>query len=401
LQGTEGAGRPGAGERQRLLHVLAAATFLIFFQAFMIAPLLPALARIFSTEPTLVGLAVPAYLIPYGAMTLVWGPLSDRMGRRAIILGSMVAFVVCTAASAAADSAGTFIAARIITAVGASGVVPISLAMLGDLFEFGERGRALGWLFGAMAGGMAVGSTAGALLEPVVGWRGLFLGVSVLGMIVLALLIGHRVLLGDRPTGEPRPLRAVARGYLGLLSSFRARRTYAYVLVNAVVHSGIFTWLGLYFVRHYGLGEVGIGLALLGYGIPGFLFGPAIGHLADRFGRARLIPLGLVTAGVSALALGARPALVVAASAVAVLSLGYDLTQPLLAGIVTDLSPNRGQAMGLNVFTLFVGFGMGSVVFQLLLPAGIPAGLTIFGVGAVLAGALAVPAFRKEVPAVP
>jgi predicted MFS family arabinose efflux permease len=173
------------------------------------------------------------------------------------------------------------------------------------------------------------------------------------------------------------------------------------VLINAVVHSGIFTWLGLYSVRHYGLGEVGIGLALLGYGIPGFLFGPVIGRLADRVGRSRLIPLGLATAGASALVLGARPPLVAAAVAVGVLSLGYDLTQPLLAGIVTDLSPNRGQAMGLNVFTLLVGFGMGSVVFQLLLPAGIPASLTIFGVGAVLAGALAVPAFRKEVPAVP
>jgi MFS family permease len=84
----------------------------------------------------------------------------------------LAAFVVCTAATALTDSAG---AARIISAVGASGVVPISLALLGDLFEFRVRGQALGWLFGAMAGGMAVGSTAGALLEPVAGWKGLFL----------------------------------------------------------------------------------------------------------------------------------------------------------------------------------------------------------------------------------
>jgi len=72
-----------------------------------------------------------------------------------------VAVVVLTAATAAANSVGTFIAARSVTAIGASGAVPIAMALLGDLFDFHARGRALGWLFGAMAGGMAVGSTAG------------------------------------------------------------------------------------------------------------------------------------------------------------------------------------------------------------------------------------------------
>jgi predicted MFS family arabinose efflux permease len=402
MQGTKGADRSGGwgpDERQGLLHFLAAATFLIFFQAFMIAPLIPALARIFSTTPTAVGIAMPAYLIPYGVMTLVWGPLSDRLGRRVIILGSMTAFVVLTAATAAMDSVGTFTAARAITAIGASGVVPIALALVGDLFEFRERGRALGWLFGAMAGGMAVGSTAGALLYPVIGWRGLFLGTSALGAAVLALLVRRRARLGDRPAGEPRPLRAVARGYVGILSSFRAQRTYAYVLINAVVHSGIYTWLGLYFRRRYGLGEVGIGLALLGYGVPGFAFGPVIGRLADRRGRARLIPLGLAAAAVCAALLAPDVPLLVAAVVVGLLSLGYDLTQPLLAGIVTDLSANRGQAMGLNVFTLFVGFGLGSLVFQAALSRwGFTAALSTFAVGAALAAGLALPTFATEAP---
>ena len=118
----------------------------------------------------------------------------------------------------------------------------------------------------------------------------------------------------------------------------------------------------------------------------------------DRHGRFRLIPLGLFTAGASALILASRPPLAVAGVAVTVLSLGYDLTQPLLAGIVTDLSANRGQAMALNVFTLFAGFGLGSLVFQVLLRVGIPTALAIFGAAAVLAGVLALPAFRRESP---
>jgi predicted MFS family arabinose efflux permease len=103
--------------------------------------------------------------------------------------------------------------------------------------------------------------------------------------------------LGGRPAGLPPRLRLVARGYLQLLRDRRAARTYAYVLINAVLHSGVYTWIGLYLHRRYGLGEVGIGLAVLGYGLPGFAFGPAIGRVADRRGRARLIPLGLAVGG--------------------------------------------------------------------------------------------------------
>jgi hypothetical protein len=59
--------------------------------------------------------------------------------------------------------------------------------------------------------------------------------------------------------------------------------------------------------------------------------------------------------------------LIVAAIAVTALSLGYDMTQPLLAGIVTQLAPDRpGHAMGLNVFCFFTGFGLGSLLFELL-----------------------------------
>lgn len=174
--------------------MLAAATFPIFFQAFMIAPLIPRLAVLFDSTPSTVGWAVPAYLIPYGVMTLVWGPLSDRVGRGPVILGSLGAFVVLTATTAATGSAGVFLAARLITAVGASGVVPISLALIGDVVPPGQRGRALGTFFAAMAGGIAFGSSAGALVEPVLGWRGLFLTVAGAGAAAMIGLLRLRQL---------------------------------------------------------------------------------------------------------------------------------------------------------------------------------------------------------------
>jgi predicted MFS family arabinose efflux permease len=377
-----------------MLMVLTGAAFLIFAQAFMIAPILPRLAQVFGSRVGLIGLAVPAYLVPYGVASLVWGPLADRIGKRPVIIVCLATFAGLTAATATATGAGAFILWRAAAGLAASGIIPVSVALIGDVVPYDRRGHALGWLFGGMAGGMAIGSTAGALAEPVVGWASLFLVVAVAAAIAAAFVAGT-------VPGQPRPVwseprRAVARGYLDLLADSRARRTYYFVGFNAVLHSGIYTWLGLYLHQRFGLGPIGIGLGLLGYGIPGFLLGPVIGRLADRVGRAGLIPSGLAIGAFIALGLAAPAPLVVVAVLVTALSLGYDLTQPLLAGIVTDLPARHGQAVALMAVTLFTGFGVGSLLFQAALSYGFAVALSIFGVAALLAAAFAVPIFAGE-----
>ncbi len=384
-------------QRERLLRVLVAATFLIFFQAYMVAPLIPHLSEEFKVSGQTIGLIVPAYLIPYGIASFIYALLSDYIGRRRIVLTSLLAFIVLTSLTATAQSASQMIFWRFLTGLGASGVIPLALILIGHLFPYERRGRPLGWIFGAMAGGMAFGSTFGALLEPIVGWRGIFLGVSFLGAFVLWLLLPYQHLLGDATPSTAGKFRDLFATFKNLLGSGRGQRTYAYVLLNGVFHSGVYTWLGLYFQERYGLGETGIGLALLGYGIPGFLLGPIIGLVADRWGRNRLVPLGFGMAGVSAMILIFDVPLVVAALAVTSLSLGYDMTQPLLAGIVTALGAKRGgQAMGLNVFTLFIGFGIGSFLFGEALRLGFSAALALFVAVELVATLAAIPLFRSE-----
>lgn len=377
--------------------MLAAATFIIFFQAYMVAPIIPALATTFGASVQTVGLVVPAYLIPYGIATLIFGLMADRIGVRRVMFALLTAFAVLTALTASATSIGQIAIWRVLTGVGASGVVPLALVLVGRLFPYEQRGRPLGWLFGAMAGGMAFGSTLGAVLEPLLSWRGLFLATGVSGGMILLLLpfrsaIARVVQVGGAPSD-------IARGYLNLLGTTRGQRTYGYVLMNSIFHSGVFTWLGVYLERRYGLGPVGIGLALLGYGVPGFLFGPLIGRAADRWGRARLLPIGLALGTLAAAALLLDLPLVAAAVAVTILSLGYDMTQPLFAGIVTSLGGKRpGQAMGLNVFILFVGFGLGSLVFGEVLRLGFGVALGMFVALELLLAVYSIRLFRTELP---
>lgn len=386
-------------ERERLLRMLALATFIIFFQAYMVAPIIPALADAFATSAHTAGFVVPAYLIPYGIATLVFGLLADRLGVQRVMFASLAMFALLTALTATAASVEQMVLWRVLTGLGASGVVPLALVLVAQLFPYEQRGRPLGWLFAAMAGGMAFGSPLGSILVPIIGWRGLFLVVSAAGGIVLLLFLPYRRLIATAMQPVGGTFGDLMRGYLGLLGTARGQRTYGYVFVNSMFHSGVFTWLGVYLEQRYGLGPVGIGLALLGYGVPGLLFGPLIGRAADRWGRARLLPIGLGLSALAAAGLLFDFPVLLAPVVAMLLSLGYDTTQPLFAGIVTSLGGKRpGQAMGLNVFALFVGFGLGSLIFGEVLRFGFGTALALFAVIELILALGSIRLFRSEVP---
>lgn len=258
----------------------------------------------------------------------------------------------------------------------------------------------LGLIFAAMEGGMAAGSAGGAILEPFIGWRTLFIGTAIAAGLVLWRLQPYGALFDEAQQQNPPSIQQIFRGYWQVLRSFRGQRTYAYVLWNGIYHAGVFTWLGLYLSQRFTMSPLNIGLTILGYGVPGLLLSAWIGKAVDRWGRRWLVPAGLVMAALSGLVMILPITPWMTTVAVVILSIGYDLTQPLFVGIVTDLGDddNLGQTMGLKVFTLFTGFGIGSLLFGKLLTWGFAWALGIFGVLQLLAGIFALTLFWWEVP---
>lgn len=383
-----------------LLPAICATAFIVFAQTFMVAPIIPHLSVVFSTTIGMVALAVPAYILPQGTMTLLAGPLSDRFGRRSVIYTSLLLFTILTAVTPFVHHVGGFIVLRIATGIAGSGIVPICLTLIGDVIAFEKRGKAVGWMFGSIAGGTAAGAATGALIEPLIGWQGLFFAASLLAALILSFAWVTKAFpklpLPDRPLS----LREVMNNYKSLLLQPRGQRTYGYIFFNAVIQSGVFTWLGVYLHQRFALNETGIGMALLGYGIPGLLFGPLIGKLADRYGRSLIVPSGVALTGICALILALPLQLLFVQAAIILLSLGFDLTHPQLAAISTDLDGPRGQAVGLTAFGLFVGLGVGSLVFQSILTAGFPVALSAFGLLALLAAGTALWLFKGERPVI-
>src|SRR3546814_15255217 len=89
-----------------------------------------------------------------------------------------------------------------------------------------------------MAGGMAFGSTFGAVLEPLLGWRGLFVLVALAAVGVFVVLLLQRSLISSTRKAVPETMGELFLGYRDLIGTPRGQRTYGYVFVNSIFHSG-------------------------------------------------------------------------------------------------------------------------------------------------------------------
>lgn len=381
-----------------LIKILAAEAFLVLFQAYLLAPLIPELSSSFHVPVSALGLLVAAYTIPYGLSTLIYGPLSDRIGRKPILLTLMGMQALSCLLIPLSTTVTQLFAARIFGGLATGGIVPVSVSLVGDIFPYDKRGKQIGLLFGAMAGGIAIGASMGIFMNPIVGWRNEFVIAGCVGtMVFLFGVFNHKLFPRFEKQPKENPL-VTARNAITTLISDNGKRLYSYIFLNGVFHSGVFSWLGFYFKTRHDLSDQQTGLALLGYGVPGMLFGVLIGKLADHYGRQKIVPIGLVTGAVSSFVLAFNTPVWAAALAVSILSLGYDMTQPLFAGMITSISSEktRGLAVALSACVLFVGYGTGSYLFQLVLSQGLASSFILFAALEFLLGIAAFRIFRHH-----
>jgi predicted MFS family arabinose efflux permease len=380
------------------LWLMAVIAFTIAYSNYMMAPLIPALSHEFSVTPYQLGWLIPGFLVPYGISTLVYGALSDCWGRTPVLVTLLFFATTTMMFLSFAGSWRTLLIARILSGVGCGGIVTISLAIVGDRYPYEVQGRPMGRMFGAIAAGIGFGSTLGPILNPLVGWRNEFRALACVCCLAAAFII----------KGNPSALRLirrlasfdqVIREYLVVLEIPRGGRTLAFIFCNGAFHGGIFAWLGLLLMDRYHLHDTGIGLGLVGYGLPGIFLGAVIGKWADRYGRSIVVPAGFLWAALCAFLLIPRSPRFVAGLVIMALSVGFDATHPLMSSITTSLDPqHRGQITGLATFTNFVGMGIGAFCFQQLIAFRFSTALAIFASAQALLGFAALYDFREERP---
>lgn len=278
-----------------------AVMFLIGSDTFVVAPLLPSLAKAYDVSTTQSGWLVSIYAIGYALTGLVSGPISDRGNRRIILTLGMAVFALATAACAVSPGFWTMFTFRFITGGAAAVAAPQVWAMIPTLVGPDQNRilRAMGYTTAGLSIAQVVGVPLGSLLA-IIDWRIIF---PIIGVCSLALTVALWYQIPDlRPAATAKKVP-----YLTLLHAPQAFTRFLSYLVYTLAFFTVFTYAPTWLEDGLGTSKVTVALIVLAGGIGntiGSLFGV---RLTGRMTPVRAIYLSAAVMGIAYLVLAVSP----------------------------------------------------------------------------------------------
>jgi DHA1 family bicyclomycin/chloramphenicol resistance-like MFS transporter len=304
---------------------------------------------IFDTSQADVQLTFSGYVVAYGALQLVYGPLSDRHGRKPILMLGLVVAGLASVMAALATDIATLIAARVLQGAGCAASMVVSRSMVQDLFAGPQRTRVMAYI--GMALGMCppLATLIGGQMHVRFGWQTNFVMLAVLAVLLLvAAWLGlPRAAQSAPATGHW--LRAMLSAYARLL---REPRFLLYVAILAATTATFYAFLAgaPIVLKGYGIGPDGIGWFIMAVPVSYILGNFMTSRLIQHAGESRVMAWGqALTLGglVVMLALGMGGVQTALAVALPLLLLGWGhglLNPPTLAGTVGVVPALAGSA---------------------------------------------------------
>jgi len=359
-------------ENQRIL-ILGLAGFVVMADNWVVSPILPAIADNLGQEVTRAGLLITAYMLPFGLFQLVFGPLADRYGKRQVLSGTMLLFTAATALCAIAFGFTDLTVYRALTGVFAAAVMPVSLALIGDMVPLPKRQAAIGTFMAISFLGQGLSMAIGGTTAYFLSWRGVFGIYSVLAAVSTTLLF---VSGRHYPTAK-NPGSSFFAPYGRLLKTSASLRLYLIVLLEGILIIGSFSYLGAYISKTYQYNYFYIGLIMTAFGIAAMIGGRMSGKLGSSVQQKNLVVSGLTIAFVANVVLyflGYQLGFLILA--VTLLGFGLMLAHSTLLTIATEFAAQaRGAAMSLAAFCFMGGGGVGTAIGGKIIEA---AGFNLF-----------------------
>jgi len=259
-------------------------------------PSLPRLRILLAASVSEAQLTLSLFLAGFAVGGLIYGPLSDRFGRRPLMLGGMIIYIFGSIACAMAPNIEVLIVARFIQALGGSAGISLSRAMIRDLYGPLGAARALAIIGAAMAIAPMIGPIMGGAIEAQFGWRANFVVLIFFGLLCLSGI--WRLLTESNHRLNPEATRpgTLVTNYLTLLQQPHFR---GYAAMVTCCYGGLFAFIS---GSSYVLMDV-LKLAPAAYGIcfsivvTGYIIGTLTSvRLGRRFGIAGMIGLGAASA---------------------------------------------------------------------------------------------------------
>ncbi len=338
-------------------------------QVIIVSPILPDIEAALRVDQSHLGWLVTAYAAMLGVFSLAAGPVSDRVGRRRILLWGSMAMAVTLLLHGLATNFASLLVMRGLSGAAGGLLSGAAVAYVGDYFPYERRGWANGWVMSGIAVGQILGVSAGKWLAAHLGYQWPFLSFGLV-MVVAVVLVWRSV-------PQPSVVRAAEKvTFAGALRSYgklvREPAPAAAMVTYLLMFSGIglfVPYFPLWLERVVGLSSFDIVLLFLVGGSANMITGPFAGHLSDRIGRKPLVVLSCVLFGLALLAVpylvtGVVTAIVFFALVMMTVAMRMSPLQALITALVPD--QQRGQMMSAAIATGQGGMAIGAAVAGLL-----------------------------------
>jgi MFS transporter, DHA1 family, multidrug resistance protein len=227
----------GLATSRLMLLMLVLMTGVAPISLYMLVPALPVLATIFHSDISIAQMTVSLYMVGIACSQLIMGPLSDRFGRRPVLLAGLALMVAASVGCSFAQTLPQLIAARFLQALGGASGMVVSRAIIRDLFGRDRVGAMISLVIAVMMVAQMLSALAGGLLEIAFGWRAIF-------YFITAASLGVAVLLAVA-LPETKAARSESSGFRGDVGSLLKNRAFVgYVLCQVLASQIIFAFAG-------------------------------------------------------------------------------------------------------------------------------------------------------------
>jgi predicted MFS family arabinose efflux permease len=344
----------------RIVFLLSCAAFFSGAALRICDSLLPRLAHDFGITAGAAGRVIISFSVAYGLMQLVFGPLGDRFGKGRLVTFALVGCAIGAFACVLAPGFDALVALRVLWGMAAAGVIPVSMALIGDMVPYEERQATLARMLTGSLSGMMAGQLAGGLFaDSAWGWRGAFASLAA-GFTIVAVAFVAKVRIPAPPAGDG--------GHRSFISQLRAVVVvpWARVILLSVAIEGIFllgpmAYLPAFLHSRYGLSLSAASALIALYAVGGLVYAVTARRIVRTFGEQRMVAAGGVLMGAAFAGLWLLPSWVAAGPLALLLGFGTYLYHNTLQTNATQMAPPaaRGTAVALFAFCLFAGQALG------------------------------------------
>jgi predicted MFS family arabinose efflux permease len=265
-------------------------------------------------------------------------------------------------AGAFAGSLAMLGALRLLSGATAGAIIPLAIAYLGDVVAYEQRQAALARFLSGQILGVIFGQIFGGLFGDTIGWRGVFIVLGALYLVIAALLA---VEIRSPRVAEQRmrDRGALIARNLALLRIARVRIVILTAFIEAFFFFGAFVYLGAYLRHEFALSYLKVGLLLAAFGVGGLIYASAVRPLVARLGERGLVLAGGIALAAAFALAAAAPAPWSVALAIAVIGAGFYMLHNTLQTNATQMAPHaRGLALSLFALCYCLGQAAGVAV---------------------------------------